>query len=397
MKLKLNIPKIGLYLALFIIGYLNITAMLWDGGSTSLLISLAMLIVAAIALVLFAGKPIPTQNITLAIFCYYIYIVIICLFNGYLSVFVGEPTMIVTCAYWVFCFWLFYYCGNRESMNHKTFLTFFSVLMVICFILFCRYYAMNLETGGLLSGLNIVYYLLFMFPIVLMSTNKKVLNIGIAINILATLLSSKRGAFIILFFALLLWMLTDLSGKLTTKKLFKIILYVCVTIVIVSLARLIVDKLELNIFDRMETFISGEDSGGSGRSDIWSDYWEVMREDSILHNLFGRGYNATKLNPEIKGLGLSWAHNDFLQIVFDYGIVGFIIFMVVVAKLFITAGNMKKFGYRYYRQFLISLFIFVLCCVYSMVTIYPQWFLTMVAFWGIVIGDFDRERKAKAQ
>ena len=392
MKLKLNVPKLVLLVALLIIGYLNITAMLWEGSGNSVLVSLGMLVVAGFGVFFLISKPIPKKSISLLLILYYLYIIIVSVFNGYISVFAGEITMIVTCAYWVFNFLVFAECGQRKVIDNKKISVLFFVLSLVCFALFWRYYSTNKTQTLQLTGLNVVYYFLFMLPIVLMNRNKKVIGIGIVINVFAVLLSSKRGALIIVLAALLIWLLTEFSGKLSVKTIFKMIGYVVISLIAITVIGKIVDQMGLDILNRMEGFISGDDSGGSGRTDIWTAYWEHMRQDDILHNLFGRGYNATKLNPTLKNLGLSWAHNDFLQILFDYGIVGFTIFLIFIAKLFAVARKMRKFHYPYYRQFLVSLVIFLLSCAYSMVMSYPQWFPTMAAFWGFVIGDFERER-----
>ena len=144
--------------------------------------------------------------------------------------------------------------------------------------------------------------------------------------------------------------------------------------------------------DRIESFIAGDDSDASGRTTIWKSYWNYIQQDSFLHNLIGRGYNATKRNPELLSLGMNWAHNDFLQVLFDYGIIGFLLFSNIILKLFSVARTMRKMQYCYQRHFLISLIVFVFCGFFSMVVLFPQWFLAMAAFWGFVIGDFEQER-----
>lgn len=394
MKVKLSIPKFGMWLAIFIIAYLNITAMLPEGVAANPIISLIMLLIAGIGLFLLFARPLPLKSVSLMLLLYYLYIVTLSIGNGYFKVFMQEPTMVFTCAFWVFIFWLFVECGRQQNIKHETFSNVFFILTIVCFVLFCRFYSLNQIQDDRLSALNIVYYLIFMLPIVLMSKNKKIVGIGIALNILAVVLSSKRGALVIVLIALFVWIRTDLSGRFDTKKLSKVLFYVVLAIVALIAITALVDELGLNIFERMESFLSGEDSSGSGRITIWTDYWNQMKRDSIWHDFFGRGYNATKLNADLKPLGLSWAHNDFLQVLFDYGIIGLVIFCIIVGKLFKIASEMKKFQYCYYRQFFVSLFIFLLCCIYSMVTIYPQWFLSMAAFWGFVIGDFERERMA---
>jgi len=361
------------------------------GAATSTFVALSMLIVALIALFLLICRPLQVKSAAAALLVYYLYIVVVSVCNDYFSEFLRQPTLVVACAFWIFIFLMFTECGRQQSIKVQTFSKIFFALTLVCFALFCRYYATNQDVESQLSGLNVVYYILFMLPIVLMGENKIIVGIGIIINILAVLLSGKRGALIAVLVAVLIWAWTENTGKITVKKLLKTLLYIGLAVAATFAVFSLVDRLGLNILDRMGSFLSGEDDG-SGRVDIWMVFWKHMKKDSFLYNFFGRGYNATKLNPTLKDLGMSWAHNDFLQILFDYGVVGFLLFATFVVRLFKAAGEMRKHKYRYYRQFFISLIVFLLCCSYSMVTLNPQWFLAMAAFWGIVIGDFEQER-----
>ena len=306
---------------------------------------------------------------------YYLDSIIVCLLNGYTSMYLQEPTMVFTHMYWVFVFILFKEAVKSKNLSAKTFTRIFSILIIVCFVLFCRYYMTNQSEKYSLTGLNVVYYLLFMFPILLMSNDKKIVTVGVVLNLIAVLLSGKRGALIAIVAALVIWRQSDLNYKSSKEKMLKMLFAIAVGVVAVYGVLEIVERLDLDILDRMQSLLAGEDSGGSGRTDIWETYWEHMKTDSPWKNLIGRGYSAAKRNPSYRGLGLGWAHNDFLQILFDYGIIGLGIFVSIIVKLFAIARRMKAVQYRYYAPFLSSLVIFVLCCCFSMVTMLPQWIL----------------------
>ena len=392
MRVKLSLPRLGLLLALLLIGYQNITSLLWQYSSSSILISFVMLIVAVIGLFVVIRRPIPKNSVTLPLLLYYVSILFSCLLNGYASIFAKEPTLLFTIAYWIFLFFLFQEIGKNKMLPAERFSNYFFLLTIVCFVLFFRYYHTNLSQIVQLTGLNVVYYLTFMFPIVLMSENKKIVTLGIAINLFAALISAKRGALLAMVASLVIWMYTDLRDQRNRKKIFKVLLYIVIAVVACFAVEIVVEKLDLDILRRMESLVNGEDSSGSGRTEIWSMYWDYLKNDSLLNSIFGRGYTATKRNPSLIGLGMGWAHNDFLQVFFDYGIVGLLLFCSIVYKLFANYLSMRKSGYRFHRQFLISLVIFLFGCSMSMTTVQPQWFLAMAAFWGFVVGDYERER-----
>lgn len=396
MKIKLNLPKMGLFLAFAIIGYQNITALLWQvpSGAESL-VSLSMLIVSVISVYLLACVPIPRNSIALTLLIFYYYIIFTCLCNGYLPIFMQEPTLVFTLAFWIFDFWLFYSAAKRRVITSEVITKLSFLLTVICFALLCRYYMINMAQKNPLSGLNVVYYLIFMLPIVMMSTNKKIVNLGIVMNLIAVLLSGKRGALIAFAIPLLIWIQMNFREQHGRKKLYRLLLFVIIGVVSISVLSSFVDRLDLDIMDRMTSLFNGEDADGNGRTEIWAEYFAHMEQDGFLRNVIGRGYIATKRNPTLKALGMGWAHNDFLQILFDYGMFGFAIFCCVVMKLFTTYQAMRRNGYPLCGQFLCSVMIFIFCCSFSMVTIYPQWFLPMAAFWGFAIGDFECEQRKR--
>jgi O-antigen ligase len=394
MRIRLSLPKLGLLLALLLIGYKNITSLLWQYSfSDSTLISLVMLIVAVIALYVVVRSPIPKKSVTLTLLLYYICILLSCILNGYANIFAKEPTLLFAIAYWIFIFFLFQEIGKNRMLTAERFTNYFFLLTVVCFVLLFRYYFTNLLQTVQLTGLNVVYYLTFMFPIVLMSDNKKIVSVGIAMNLLAALISGKRGALLAMVVSLAIWMYTDLRDQRKRKKMFKVLLYIVIAVAAFFAVEIVVEKLNLDILRRVEALVNGEDSGGNGRTKIWSIYWDYLKNDSLVNNIFGRGYTATKRNPSLIGLGMGWAHNDFLQVFFDYGIIGLLLFCSIVYKLFANYFSMRKSGYRFHRQFLISLVIFLFGCSMSMTTIQPQWFLAMAALWGFVVGDYERELK----
>lgn len=394
MKMKICVSKLYIYLALLLIGYQNITSMYWQFSSSNAdsFLSIMMIIVVIASLHITFRKPISTTNIVFIMILYYLYILCVCIFNGYYDLFIQEPTMLFTMSYWMFLFCLFYGISNGYTISIQKLSSIIFALTIVCFVLFLRYYSTNLKTGGL-SGLNVVYYITFMLPFILVNKRKKIGSIGMAINLFVALLSGKRGALIAVAISWIIWMNSNLKNQPSKKKILKTFQYLIICIVAVFIIEMIINKLGLDIMDRMMEIISGEDDTGSGRTKIWSSYIDYMMSDNIINTFFGRGYISAKRNPELSSLNLGWAHNDFIQVMFDYGIIGLFVFCIIIIKFFKYSLRMKKRGYEFHKQYLISLVIFIICSCFSMVTIYPQWFLSMAAFWGIIIGDYEKKVK----
>ena len=59
---------------------------------------------------------------------------------------------------------------------------------------------------------------------------------------------------------------------------------------------------------------------------IWTSFFEELVEFSFFDYIFGRGMNNAMLLNEAKGLGKIWFHNDFFNIFYSFGAIGFILY-----------------------------------------------------------------------
>ncbi|MDN6166867.1 MAG: O-antigen ligase family protein, partial [Tetragenococcus koreensis] len=86
-----------------------------------------------------------------------------------------------------------------------------------------------------------------------------------------------------------------------------------------------------NLF-RIQRLFEENTNGLSGRTAIWSTYWEEMKS-SPLTFFFGFGPG------DIKRLNLIsyYSHSLILDVLFSYGIVGFILFSTMIVQEFIKS------------------------------------------------------------
>ena len=81
----------------------------------------------------------------------------------------------------------------------------------------------------------------------------------------------------------------------------------------------------VNVTNRFEAMNEDE---GNGRLDIYSDVFVQYLDSDLFSQLFGHGYNMVSV--VLKGPS---AHNDFLEVLYDYGIIGFIILSICMFVL----------------------------------------------------------------
>ena len=90
-------------------------------------------------------------------------------------------------------------------------------------------------------------------------------------------------------------------------------------------------------------------------------------------------------------------HNDLMQIIYNYGIIGGCIYTAFCVSLLVLARKMNKSNYRYRIAYIASLIIFFCSSSVEQVIVVHTWFLQMAVFWGIVIGDYYREINEKKE
>ena len=114
------------------------------------------------------------------------------------------------------------------------------------------------------------------------------------------------------------------------------------TIVILAILAVTVSA---SLFERLDLIVSGEDSTGSGRLDIWAVGIQGVRQ----YGLFGAGLNNfpdvyrsyAPLGPRIAAPG---AHNTYLMLWVELGLPGLCLILVAVGAHFVVARVARKTG-----------------------------------------------------
>ncbi|MFR6434643.1 O-antigen ligase family protein [Porphyromonas sp.] len=121
-----------------------------------------------------------------------------------------------------------------------------------------------------------------------------------------------------------------------------------------------IQNMEVSPLDRFE------DTSGSGRSEIYSSIIDGVKQSSIGALLYGHGFYATvDLTKRSFGSSIgSVAHNDWLEIAYDFGLVGLILYLLI---LFFLLKAVIKSEKQESRFLLIILVIFLVRTNFSMV------------------------------
>lgn len=234
------------------------------------------------------------------------------------------------------------------------------------------------------SFVNSIYYVLLLLPYILTIKNNLYRITGIFIIFICTLVSMKRTAIIALIIALVVFFIVNrtiinIEGQrnVDITRLIKLFL---LSMTFIYIYRYIYASFDLNIFER---FINLKDDGGSNRDVIYNNIWDVQNQSTITDWFFGKGHEGVYL---VSGIGTS-AHNDILEVLYDFGLLGLLLYLIIIINLCKKAlyGIQKKI--KNYDAFAASLVLFLVISMFSNLIIVPTYFFLLCQFWGIMINE----------
>lgn len=232
-----------------------------------------------------------------------------------------------------------------------------------------------------------VYYILCCLPFFFHFKSRTLKVIIIAIISGLVFISFKRSA-IVCFIAVILILYFANAKKISTKGK---ILGFFAFIAVIFLANYLygyfmqgTSKMSdiLNIWDNRISF-------DGGREDVWLDAWNLQLNSSFVEWFFGHGYNAVAID-NITHLS---AHNDFLEVLYNYGLLSLIAFIAFIIKLFSLCNESKYKKEGNYNGFLSAVWIFIVASIPSHMLTYSTYFLLLAFYFGYASGIVERSPK----
>ncbi len=243
------------------------------------------------------------------------------------------------------------------------------------------------RTAGTEGYINSLYFGLCLLPTVFL--NKKLWFQIVVAGVLTVnvALSGKRAALLILLFGFLLPFLTSVSDHQKKRSINTIIL---VFLAVFLVYNYISTRYDIVIFERMDNII---EDGGSGRDKIYEKVWLSFKESSILKQLFGHGFNAVSL----ASFARTSAHNDFLEILYDCGVVGVTAYLWMIIKLIGYSRKLYAIKSDVAPMFFSALIIFLILSTVSHLIIYPTYIIFLLFFFSLGIYDLNRIERNNSQ
>lgn len=257
----------------------------------------------------------------------------------------------------------YFYSLKREmKMNH---------LPVFIIILFCinilNYFneqaqslmlAIQNQTSTEGFTLNVGYQFLALLPLILVYNKRPLLQYIFTLTSLCfIILCMKRGAILIGVLCFILFLFTMLKCSNRNHR------YIVLLLSFASLAvgvYFIVDLLHTNDYflQRIEQTIDGD---SSSRNKLYSTFFNhFISEQNFFRFIFGNGANAT-----LK-VGVNYAHNDWLELAINNGLVGLVLYVCYFIALFKDYRYLKKYNQLLANVILMTLMVLFMSSLFSM-------------------------------
>lgn len=273
-------------------------------------------------------------------------------------------------------------CEDKKfKTNQKLF--FILTLVTIFFFCFERARGGQYFSGGLVK-VGSVLYLAMLLPWISTFKNK-----GLRYTLLAglsclVLFSMKRSAFFLVAVGGFFYVLVQNVIIEQKKKIFFIFL---TPLVLLGLFLVVsyVDRSTSGVL--LEQVQNIKEDKGSGRLDMWADLWYKYKMWPLANRIFGKGFYATT-----NYLGEMPAHNDFIEALWGYGIIGFLANVFFSIYLLFKAAGMVLRKHPYAASFVFGVISFWILSMVSYNLYTMLWSLYLLAFLGYICGIDQQEK-----
>lgn len=273
---------------------------------------------------------------------------------------------------------------SRDSWtNRKRDRKVFYITCLFCLFFLFSYFSSAAYVEDECLGDNRVFYSLMLLPWVSTVQSKGLKWCSLFMIFIVVIISLKRSAFIIILLVLFLNFIYDFlyRKKFSIQKFLVCSLLLCSSYIVY-----------VSLYDRFDSMITRmemiEEDGGNGRDYIYQNVLDRYLSGGIASKCFGFGFDMVRHND--KSFHPVSAHNDFLEVLYDFGAIGFIFYIFLHFSLIKWGFLLFRARSRLAFPVLISYVCFFVMSMVSHLILYPTFFGILVSFWAYAECE-DRE------
>lgn len=229
---------------------------------------------------------------------------------------------------------------------------------------------LQLNQDQRVAASNSIYYLMSAFIFIFLVQNDTLKKILMVLPCVAILLVGKSTCLVAVTASILYYFWRNIVDSTNKSKLIigALILVVCVSYFSSEI---------ISIFDIFKGFDGDIQSGGNGRFNIWTTVWNKFVSSDLLSMFFGNGSQA------VSGILRLGGHNDFVEILYDYGLIGLVIYLFFWYSLIRRVWTYVPKS-ELQMAYVISLIVFASASMFSNFINTQIQMLYFVMFWGFI-------------
>ena len=275
--------------------------------------------------------------------------------------------------YWCWVYFIAYTIFSYKNVDEKH-LNNVILVATTLFALSFGYSHISRTAGFDPIGDNTVFYPLLMLPWIACVSNTAKRLITVAIVALCAITALKRSGRNIFFISVLLLYYNNFMYKkrLTARAI--------ITTFCILIGALVIYHYKADfVSDIHQRFSMIEEDGGSGRENIYKDVIDRYVSGDLAQQVFGQGFDSVRGDDRTMSLS---AHNDFLEVMYDFGLVGLFFYVLIHLSLIKWTIRLFRNGSQLAFPVLISYVCFFVMSMVSHLILYPTYFSLLTAFWA---------------
>lgn len=220
---------------------------------------------------------------------------------------------------------------------------------------------------------NTIYFCFLTLPWLLYNSKRRMCLIILALFTLLAMVSLKRS---VMLSMVLCWGGYLFEMVKSTRRRIYLLVFIGALFFGVDYAFNVIDEqYEGQLSERVNREETDE---GRNRLAIWEVTRDMIKESSTEDLIIGHGqYGVRQESP----LEIS-AHNDFLEVIYDYGLIIFVLYLFLWVHVVRRCYQLFKARSTLYLPYVVSLSIFIVMSMVSHLILYATYFNFLVMFWA---------------
>lgn len=276
-------------------------------------------------------------------------------------------------------FYTFYNLSNKVDDKIFYFGTIIAcAIVLIAFIQTYQIQLLNSLTGD--TRASSLYVFLFLLPLFLMSKSNY-MRLGAIVFVAGCMIFSlKRGGFISFGLALMVYYYVSFRVSNRIFKLRAFLLLISTLIGIYAVISLGFQTYADDMMLRLDSMVEDE---GSNRLEVYETTWNMITRSDAFSLWFGHGWDSVVVNSPVN---LS-AHNDFLEIIYDFGIIALVLYLYLFYQLYKSVFTLIRNKSEYAPALAFSVITFTVNSTVAHILIYLFNMIVVALVWGYILGN----------